>query len=355
MRIAIVGFSGCGKSACFKAITQKSKEETDTLDPTKSHLGTVKITDPRLEKLKTVFNPKKVTRAEMIFEDLPGFHIPQIKEAEALMEVLGIFQDRDPVKDIEEMDTEFMLADLEIINKRLPGLEKEIRQEKSREKELERQAIIRCKDFLENGKPLRGLELADEEKKEIRGYQFLSRKPVFILGNIDEGRRPQEVPSSTAKNIDREGRPGEAVNKMKTFCGERNIKCLEFCAKLEAEIADLEESERDVFLKEMGLEKRAHEAVIELAYEALGYITFFTVKGPETRAWPVARGITAIEAAGRIHSDIEKGFIKAEVVSFNDLAASGSLAEARKKALLKLEGKEYKIQDGDIIDFRFSV
>ena len=338
MKIAIVGFPGCGKSTCFKAITQKTKNEIEKLDPTKQHLGTVKISDPRLEKLKTIFNPQKLTPAEIVFIDLPGFHIPHIKEVEGLCEVLGLFSGRDPLKDIEDMELEFMLADSEIINRRLPGLEKELKQEASKEKELERKVLFKCKEFLGKNMPLRKLELAPEEERQIRGFQFLSKKPIFILGNIDEKQKSSD-----------------AVKKLESFSREKSLKCIEFCAKLEAEIADLEQSERGAFLEELGIEKTAREAVIELAYNALGYITFFTVKGKETKAWPIKSGQTAIEAAGGVHSDIQKGFIKAEVVNFNDLLSCGSLAEAKKKALLKLEPKEYKIRDGDIVDFRFNV
>lgn len=338
MKIAIVGFSGCGKSTCFKAITQKTKDQLDSLDPTKPHLGAVKILDPRLEKLKAVFNPKKLTYAEIVFEDLPGFHIPQIKEVEALMEVLGVFSGRDPVKDIDDMDAEFMLADLGIIEHRLPALEKELKERDSREKVLEKDVLNKCKKFLEENAPLRNLELSVDEEKHIRGFQFLSKKPVFILGNIGEDQRSEDV-----------------IKKIEDACKKKGIKCMEFCAELEAEIADLEEAEKGPFLKELCIERPAREAVIELAYRALGYITFFTTKGNETKAWPVKRETSAIEAAGKIHTDMRKGFIKAEVINFKDLAACGSPAEARKKALLKLEGKEYKIQDGDIVDFRFSV
>lgn len=339
MKIAIVGFSGCGKSTCFRAITQTGKNETDSRDPTKPYFGTVKILDPRLEKLKSFFNPKKLTCAEIIFEDLPGFHIPQIKEIEALMEVLGIFSNsRDPIKDMEDMDVEFMFADLNIIDHRLSTLDKELKEKESTEKALERGTLLKCKCSLEKNTPLRDLELAADEEKAIRGFQFLSRKPLFILGNIDENQAASDV-----------------VKKMERSCKEKGIKCVEFSAKLEAEIADLEEHERGIFLKELGIDRAARERVIKLTYDALGYVTFFTIKGSETKAWPVKNGTSAIEAAGKIHSDIEKGFIKAEVINFNDLVTQGSIEEARKKALLKLVGKEYKIKDGDIIDFRFSI
>lgn len=339
MKIAIVGFPGCGKSTCFKAITQKSKSETETLDPTKAHLGAVKIFDPRLKKLKTIFNPQKVTYAEIVFEDLPGFHIPQIKEVEALMEVLGVFSGRDPAKDIEDMEIEFILSDLEIVNHRLPSLDKELRQGEAREKILEREILEKFKANLEKNRALRDLSLTKEEEKEIRGFRFLSRKPLFILGNINEGEKSR----------------ADILRKLEDACRSKGFQCVGFSAKLESEIVDLEKAEREEFLKEMGIDRPAHEVVLGAAYKALGYITFFTVKGKEARAWAVKDGITAIEAAGKIHSDIQKGFIKAEVVNFDDLETCGALEAARKKALLKLESKEYKIRDGDVIDFRFNV
>ena len=338
MKIAIVGFPGCGKSTVFKAVTQKREEETAKLDPTKPHLGTIKILDPRLEKLKSIFSPKRLTPAEFMFEDLPGFRIPDIKEVEALMAVLGVFSGSDPARDIGNLDTEFMLADLEIITKRLPGLEKEIKQSHSKEKDLEKTTLLKCKDILEKGAPLRNMEFTKDEDKIVRGFQFVSKKPVFFLGNIDEKQKDSAE-----------------VRKAKETCKGKNFKFMEFCARLESEIVDLEDSEREDFLKEMGITESASSRVSEFAVRTLGYITFFTVKGTETRAWLLREGSTAIEAAGKIHSEIQKGFIKAEVINFKDLVSSGSVAAAKSGALLKLEGKGYIIQDGDIVDFKFSV
>ena len=338
MKIAIVGFPGSGKSTSFRAVTRRKEGGPDAPDPSRAHLAVVKIPDPRLEKLKEIFRPKKVTPAEIIFEDLPGFHIPDIKDVEAMIEVLGVFSGRDPVKDIESMDTEFELADLEIINHRLSSLEKEMKQKRAGEKGLERETLVKCREHLEKkGAPLRALKLEPDEEKAVRGFQFLSRKPVLVLANTGEGDSQKDA-----------GRAAE------DFCRSKNLKCAALSAKLEAEIADLEESERGAFLKELGIEETAEERVLKLLQKAFGYITFFTVKGDETKAWPVRDGIRAIAAAGKIHSDIEKGFIKAEVVNFDGLMSCGSREEARKKGLLKLESKEYRIKDGDIVDFRFS-
>jgi len=338
MKIAIVGFPGCGKSTCFKAITQKSQKDKETFDPTKSHLGTIKVPDERLLKLKELFNPKKLTFAEIVFEDLPGFNVPQIKDIEAIMEVLGIFLDRDPVKDIENMNTEFMIADLGIIEKRLPGLEKELKQEKTRDKESEHVVLLKCKECLDKNTPLKTLSLNLEEDKKIKGFQFLTRKPLFILSNTTEGNNSSEL-----------------LSKAESFSCEKGFEHMAFPAKLESEIADLDESEKKSFLEELEILEPARERVIKTAYKALGYITFFTVRGNETKAWPIKSGTTAIEGAGKVHSDIQRGFIKAEIVNFSDLVRLGSMQEARKKGLLRLESKEYKIKDGDIIDFKFNV
>ncbi len=339
MKIAIIGFSGCGKSTCFKAITRKKKEEAQNHDPTKPRLGAVKIPDSRLEKLKSIFNPKKLTPAEITFEDLPGFYLPQIKKADAVMEVLGLFSGRDPAKDIENVETEFMLSDLEIINNRLGTMEKELKVPNPPAEALaERETLLLCRDFLEKNKPLRELELKAGPEKEIRGFQFLSRKPVFILANTEENRAS-----------------GRLTEKVEKLCREKKIEYSEFCAKLESEIADLDEKEKELFLGEMGFEKKTPEKIIRRAYDSLGYITFFTVKGGQAKAWPLKAGTSAFLAAGKIHSDIQKGFIKAEIIGFDDLVSCGSMQNAKKKGLLKLEPKEYTIRDGDVVDFRFSV
>ncbi|OGW75534.1 MAG: hypothetical protein A2Z72_00150 [Omnitrophica bacterium RBG_13_46_9] len=338
MKIAIVGLSGCGKSTCFRAITQKTKRESEGLDPTKPHLGVVKVPDWRLEMLKSLFNPKKITPAEITFEDLPGFHIPHIKEIEALMEVLGVFAGRDPVKDMDDIGVEFILADTEVVKHRLSSLDKEMKQDRSPEKTREHETLLKCRECLERNMPIRSITLTHDEEKSIRGFQFLTGKPIVIVGNIGEDQTGSGV-----------------TGAIEAECARRGFKSVEFCAELEAEIADIDEPERGPFLKELGIEQLARDRVIDIAYQALGYITFFTTKGDETKAWPVKNGVTALEAAGKIHSDIQRGFIRAEIVNFTDLEACGSVQEARKKALVRLEGKEYVVRDGDIVDFRFNV
>ena len=338
MKVAIVGFAGSGKSTCFRAITQETAEQAEKFDPTKPRLTTQKISDSRLEKLKTIFNPKRLTPAEIIFEDLPGFHIPQIKDVDSIMEVVGIFSGRDPVRDIEDISLEFMLADLSIIDKRLKSLVNEIMQEKTSEKLLERETLLKCKEVLEKNTPLKYTEFTPLEEKAIRGFQFLSKKPLFIVANTSETKESAEFLPVLAR-----------------FCEEKKLKVVEVDAKLEAEIAELDEEEKKEFLNGSGSGKRARERVIEAASRGLGYVTFFTAKGNETKAWLVKHPTQAIEAAGKIHTDIERGFIKAEVINFEDLASCGSIPEARKKGLLKLEAKEYIIRDGDIIDFKFNV
>lgn len=338
MKIALVGFSGSGKSTCFKAIVQKTGDHFKHQDPTKPHLETVKIPDARLEKVASVVKPEKTTHAELVLEDLPGFHIPQIKDVTALIEVIALFSGRDAVKDIGNMDVEFMLADLEIIQKRLASLDKESKQGPSKEKEAERDVLKKGKNLLEKDRPLRYLELSADEDKIIRGFQFLSRKPVIALVNVYEKQRG-----------------AEEVKEIVRFCGSKNLKPVEFCAEIEAEIADLEDSEKEAFFKEYGIEKSSRDNIIRAIYEELGLITFFTTKGEEAKSWIIRKGTSALEAAGKIHSDIKRGFIKAEVLGFDDFTACVSLQEARQKGFLKLEGKDYEVRDGDIIDFKFNV
>ncbi len=336
MKIAVIGFQGCGKSTVFKALTGSQK-----IDPSKPNLGRVKVKDERLESLASIFKPKKKTSEELIFVDLPGFNLASIKEikgVEAVMHVIGVFSGRDYIKDIESMELEFMLSDLSIIEKRLPHLEKELKSRPSKEFEIEKKALLDCKESLEKNKPLRELKLGSDEVKVINGYQFLSKKPVFILVNSEEGQIPSKI-----------------RDEINAYCKKNDLKSAAFCAKIEAEIQDLETEERAEFIKGLGLEKSAAEKVIETARGILGLITFFTVKGDETKAWSLPKDTTAIEAAGKIHTDIKKGFIKAEVIGYDAFIKCGSFAEAKSKGLLKLEGKEYVVKDGDIIDFRFNV
>jgi len=336
MRVSIIGFPGCGKSTVFKAIADLKKSGQNNASSSKPALGTVKIKDDRLEKLASIFKPKKISYEELVFTDLPGFNLTPVKEAETIMHVVGAFSGRDTIKDIDSMETEFIVSDLAIIEKRLPILEKEIMAKAADGKEHERQALVKCRDALNKNNPIRAIHFSNEEEKLLSGYQFLSQKPVFVILNLDE-----------------ENDPGLA-KKVQDYCNDKQVKCAAFSAKVEAELKDLDANDIAIFREEMGVLESARDRVIRTARETVGSITFFTVKGDETKAWPVKKGIIAHEAAGKIHTDIKKGFIKAEVVGYNDFARCGSFHEAKKRGLLRLEGKEYVVKDGDIINFKFN-
>lgn len=335
MRIGITGLPGSGKSTVFSAVTHIRETAGDKTRP---HLGTVKVPDPRIDELGRIFGSQKITHVEITFSDIPGFNVTHLGDADALVCVVGTFYSKDPIKDIEEAETNFLLRDSEVIQHRLPQMEKEIRGGKSDEKK-EFDVLTKCRDMLSKNTPLRRLELSGEEEKVIRGYQFLSRKPLLLVSNIAE------------VDIDK-GSPKELLD----YVEKNGLNMIEFCGKTELDILDVPEGEREGFLKEMGIDVMARDKFIEAAFRLLKLMSFFTIKGKEARAWAVRKGTPAIEAAGKIHTDMKKGFIRAEVVSYNDLVkCEGKLSEARNKGLLKVEGKDYIVNDGDILDVRFNV
>jgi len=336
MRVAIIGFPGSGKSTVFKAITDSKKEPGKQEDATKPALGTVKVKDPRLQKLFDMFTPKKITYEEFVFHDLPGFNLSLIKNVDAIIHVIGVFSGRDYKKDISDMETEFMISDLAIIEKKLESLQKELKSKPSVDKELEKNTLLKCKQALDANLPVRTAKFTKEEEKSIIGYQFLSKKPLFCVANLGE----EDL---------RSGLPAE----INGYSAQSGMKIISLSAKAEAEIKDLDESEREMFAKELGVTDFGAGKIVRAARELAGVMVFFTgsYKGDEVRAWPITVGMNAQEAAGKIHSDIQRGFIRAEVVSYEDFVKCGSLQEAKAKGLLRLEGKEYIVKDGDIITF----
>jgi len=256
------------------------------------------------------------------------------------MHVVGVFSGRDYKKDIENMETEFMISDLAILEKKIPQLEKELQAKPSNEKSMQKNVLTKCKTALDNNKPIRTLEFNASELKLISGYQFLSQKPIFVVANLDEEQISADVPEEIA-----------------SYCKDKNYCSISMCGKVEAEIQDLDEAEKKKFASEMGISELAAEKVVRIARDEAGLMTFFTgsFDGDETRAWAVPRGATALEAAGKIHSDIQKGFIRAEVVGYDDFIQCGSFNEAKNKGVFRLEGKDYIVKDGDIITFRFNV
>jgi len=341
MKIGITGLPGSGKSTVFGAITRlRHKEEgyQSGAGGPRPHLGTVKVPDPRIDELGRIFTSKKITHIEITFSDSAGFNVSHLGDGDALVWVIGTFYSKNPVKDIEEIETSLLLRDSEVLEHRLPQMAKEIRSGKGDEKR-EFDVLSRCKDLVSKDTPLRNMQLVEEEEKLIRGYQFLSKKPVLVVSNIAE----TDIEIGSPKD-------------MLDYVAKNKLNMIEFCGKTELDILDVRAEEREGFLKEMGIDITARDKFIKAAFDLLKLITFFTVKGEEARAWTIPKGAHAIEAAGKIHTDMKRGFIRAEVVSYKDLMeCGGKIHEARNRGLLKLEGKDYVVNEADILDIRFNI
>ncbi len=334
MKIGITGLPGSGKSTVFNAITQKSGEARDG---TKPHLGTIFIPDERLDFLGSSLNPKKLTYSEITFLDMPGYNLGQIQAADALVLCIGTFSGRDALRDLKDFEADIILRDMELVQGRLEKMEKEVRGG-ARELKNEYDVLLLCKTALEKESQLRFLELSAAQEKLISGYQFLSRRPFIVISNIAE----DEIGKKTSGAV-------------REYSEKKGLKAIEFCGKIESEIAELPKEERPSFLKGAGIERSARDKFIQASCEMLGLIYFYTTKGSEIRSWPVAAGTKAVDAAGKVHTDIKRGFIRAEVVNYRDFKECGSMQAAREKGRFKVEGKEYIVQDGDIINFRFNV
>ncbi len=361
MKIAIIGLPNSGKTTVFNALTGGSAEtssfSTGRLEP---NLAAVKVPDARVDALSRIYHPKKTTYAEVQYLDIGGFEgksekreslptemLSQIGNADALLHVVRSFRNADvphplesvdPGRDAERLEQELILSDLIVIERRLERLGKEIPKLPPKDRgtrEIEYRVLDRFRDGLEDGRPIRSLEPpTDQEERLIRGFQFLSAKPVLTVLNVGENRIDTE-PSGD------EELPGEDVIRMS--------------ARIEAELAQLEPDDAVEFMQDLGITEAARDRVIKASYRLLGLISFMTVGEDEVRAWTIHRGMKAPEAGGVIHSDIERGFIRAEVVSFDDLVEAGSLAAAKKQGKVRLEGKDYVLRDGDISHFLFNV
>jgi ribosome-binding ATPase len=350
MKTGITGLHYSGKTTLFCALTGQSYS---ALAHGKDiHVGIVKVPDARLDRLYEMFTPLKKTYAVMEYFDIAGqasVHgkgmesqvLQTLKNADSLIVVLDAFRDKAaPMADFDSVISELVFTDLVVATGRLERIEKEMRSGKSGDTLLEKSVLEKFRVLLEDGKPLRDIDLTEEEGKTIRGYQFLSLKPLFIVINI-----PEKALTS-----------GNAGEYEKPFSTIKNSTCSSICAEIEMEIAGLDENDRPEFLRSAGIEEPALGKVIRLSYASLGLISFFTAGGKdEVRAWTVRKGARAPECAGVIHSDLERGFIRSEVVSFEDLMKAGSFKTAREMGLLRIEGKDYVTQDGDILTIRFSV
>ncbi len=346
MKAGLVGYAQSGKTTLFNALTGLHKGGAP--GRAQVNLGAIKVPDPRIDALSAIFKPKKTTYAEVRFVDVPGpagkgsgldaDALKAIAEVDAFCVVVRGFPaidgtPADPERELRDFDAELVLYDLALVEKRLDRLRKEQHKGTGEYHELER-----LHDQLDQGLPLRAMRWSEAEEKELAHFAFLSRRPVLAVTNVGEDAAAA-APTPAVEAVAR----------------ERGAEVLSLCAAVEAEIAELAPSEQPEFLASLGLAEPARARFIRSAYHLLDLVSFFTVGEDEVRAWPIRRGDRAPRAAGRIHSDLERGFIRAEVVHYDDFIAAGSEARARHDGKLRLEGKEYVVKDGDILNIRFAV
>ena len=366
MQIAIVGLAGSGKTTVFNTLT-RGHAETGGFGGMELHVGVVKVPDERLDKLAAIFRPKKIVQADVTYvdlpappasteghvgtEDLPAEHLARLRDSDALLHVVRAFEDPnnphpegsvDPARDLDRLDTEFLLADLALVERRLERLKNSGRHGTPAEKEAaerEEAVIRRIKEGLEQGRPIRDLGLDEDDEKPIRGFRFLTQKPVLVLLNIGEG----DIAGA-----------GERVAALAGTYDHRNALIDALSARIEMELGELEPDEAAVFMEELGIAASGLDRVIELSYRLLGLISFLTAGPDEVRAWPIRDGSSAVDAAGAIHRDLAKGFIRAETVAYEELLGFGSMAEAKKAGRLRSEGRTYRVKDGDVLEILFS-
>ncbi len=355
MRAAIIGLPQSGKSTVFTAATG---QEIAPGEGGREHLGVVSVPEPRLKFLADLYQPKKVTEATIELVDVPGLslrdahgqeemrkHLPAIRQAELMVAVIRDFKDDnvpayrdrvDPQADLDELWSEFLFADLEAVTTRIEKLEKALsKPTKTHDQEKRELALLtRCREGLEEEKPLSAILTSPDDARALGGFAFLTEKPLVVLYNVAEDRANEDPPPAPA----------------------HALAALNISALTEAEIAGLEPEDRAAFLSDLGLESPARDRLIRTCFDALGLISFLTAGGKdEARAWPVPTGITAVEAAGKIHSDLARGFIRAETVAYDDLLAAGDMRGAKAAGKVRQEGKNYVVQDGDVILFKFNV
>lgn len=365
VQLVLIGLPQSGKTTVFNALTGASAA-TGTFSGAEDepNLATVKVPDPRLDVLTEMFRPRRTVPAEIQYWDVAGLAkgiherglggrlLGYLQQASALVHVVRAFDDPavphpegsvDPLRDIATIDMELLFVDLAMVDKRLQRIRQMIPKLRGPEREMhEREGAVleRLHRALSDGTPIRAVELAPDEEKLLRGFGFLTQKPLLVLLNLGEERLP-EAEALLAAASERVTGPGVAVEALP--------------GKLEAELAQLAPDEAAIFMQELGISEPARNRVIRTSYRLLGLISFFTVGPDEVRAWTIRRGATAVEAAGAIHTDLAQGFIRAEVVHYDDLVRAGGLAEARKLGALRLEGRQYVVQDGDIVHILFNV
>jgi GTP-binding protein YchF len=366
VQTAIVGLAGSGKTTVFNTLT-RGHAETGGFGGMQLNVGVVKVPDERLDRLAEIFKPKKIVHADVTYVDLPApppssegrvgtdelpaEHLARLRESDALLHVVRSFDDPahphpegsvDPRRDLERLDLEFTLSDLALVDRRLERLGTSGRHGSQAEREAnerEEAILVRLKAALDAGTPIRDLGLEPDDEKAVRGFRFLTQKPVLVLLNVGEA------------DI---GDAGGQAAEVGAGYDHREALVDALSAKIEMELGELEPDEARVFMDELGLAESGLDRVIALTYRLLGLVSFLTAGPDEVRAWPIRDGSTAVEAAAAIHTDLARGFIRAETVAYEDLLALGSMAEARKHGKLRSEGKTYQVRDGDVIEILFS-
>lgn len=364
MKLGIVGLPNVGKSTLFNAITQAGAESANypfcTIEP---NVGVVAVPDHRLKVLQEMHQSERIIPASIEFYDIAGLvrgaskgeglgnkFLSHIREVEAILHVVRCFEDSNithvdgdvnPLRDIETINLELVFSDLEMVEKRLQKTEKMAKADKSFLQELELLQLM--KETLEEGRSIRSLNLDEEQQRIVKGFNLLSYKPTIYVANVAE------------EDLQNQGANNPHVAKVRQLAKEENAEVVTICAKIEEEIAELEEEEKAMFLEELGLGESGLDQLIKASYSLLGLISYLTAGPKEVRAWTIKKGLKAPQAAGKIHSDFERGFIRAEVVAYQDLVDCGSHQAAKEKGLVRLEGKDYVVKDGDVILFRFNV